>query len=289
MEPSRYGPFPYTPIHQRPKISWPNGAQLAVWVTPNIEFFPLNEKVPFGVGINPDVLGWSVRDYGARIGVFRVMDVLSKHGIRATVCLNSEVCDAYPQIMEEGMKLNWEFMGHGESNARYVDSMSPEEERRSIFATFERIEACTGTRPRGWLSPGVRMTWNTLDYLAEAGCDYFCDFVNDDQPYLMDIGGTQMVSIPYSSEINDLPAFLREGRTAEEFATKIKRQFDVLYREGAESGRVMAISLHPFLIGVPHRIDALDDALEYVCGHDKVWLATGSEIIDHYLNSGATF
>jgi peptidoglycan/xylan/chitin deacetylase (PgdA/CDA1 family) len=289
MEPSRYGPFPYTPITQRPKLKWPNGAQLALWVTPNIEVFALDEAVPMSYGGIPDVLGWSVRDYGARVGVFRVMDVLSRHGIRATVCLNSEVCDAYPQIVEEAMKLDWEFMGHGESNARYVDSMAPEEERRSIFSTFDRIEAFTGTRPRGWLSPGVRMTWNTLDYLAEAGCDYFCDFVNDDQPYLMDIGGKRMVSIPYSSEINDLPAFLREMRTAEEFETKIKRQFDVLYREGAESGRVMAISLHPFLIGVPHRIGALESALEYICGHDKVWLATGSEIIDHYLNSGATF
>ena len=289
MEPTRYGPFAYTPITQRPKITWPNGAQLALWIAPNIEFFPLNEPVPMSIGVTPDVLGWSVRHYGARVGVFRVMDVLSKHGIRATVCLNSEVCDEYPQIIDEAMKLDWEFMGHGESNARYVDSMSPEEERRVIFSTFDRIEAASGKRPRGWLSPGVRMTWNTLDFLAEAGCDYFCDFVNDDQPYLMDIGGKQMVSIPYSSEINDLPAFLHENRTAEEFATKIKRQFDVLYREGAESDRVMAISLHPFLIGVPHRIDALNDALEYVCGHDKVWLATGSEIIDHYLKSGATF
>lgn len=289
MEPSRYGPFPYTPIIQRPKLKWPNGAQLALWVTPNIEVFALDEAIPMSYGGIPDVLGWSVRDYGARVGVFRVMDVLSRHGIRATVCLNSEVCDAYPQIVEEAMKLDWEFMGHGESNARYVDSMAPEEERRAIFSTFDRIEAFTGTRPRGWLSPGVRMTWNTLDYLAEAGCDYFCDFVNDDQPYLMDIGGKRMVSIPYSSEINDLPAFLREMRTAEEFETKIKRQFDVLYREGAESGRVMAISLHPFLIGVPHRIGALESALEYICGHEGVWLATGSEIIDHYLNSGATF
>lgn len=289
MEPSRYGPFAYTPITRRPKIKWPNGARLALWVAPNIEFFPLNEAIPMSYGGVPDVLGWSVRDYGARVGVFRVMDVLSRHGIRGTVCLNSEVCDEYPQIVEDAMKLDWEFMGHGESNARYVDSMPPEEERRAIFSTFDRIEGFTGKRPRGWLSPGVRMTWNTLDFLVEAGCEYFCDFVNDDQPYLMDIGGKQMVSIPYSSEINDLPAFLRENRTAEEFETKIKRQFDVLYREGAESGRVMAISLHPFLIGVPHRIGALDSALEYICSHDDVWLATGSEIMDHYLQSGTTF
>ncbi len=154
--------------------------------------------------------------------------------------------------------------------------------RRVIFSTFDRIEKYTGTRLRGWLSPGVRMTWHTLDFFAEAGCDYFCDFINDDQPYLMDAGGKGMVSIPYSSEINDLSAFLQYNRTAEEFETMIRRQFDVLYREGEESGRVMAICLHPFLIGVPHRIDALDSALEYICGHEGLWRATGSEIVDHY-------
>ncbi len=282
MKPQRTGPFPYIPIHQRPKLTWPGNARVALWVVPNIEFFPLDEEVPFGIGINPDVLGWSKRDYGGRVGTFRVMEVLARHGIRGTVALNSEVCDAYPQIVDETMKLGWEFMGHGESNARYVDAMTPEEERRVIFSTFDRIEKYTGTRPRGWLSPGVRMTWHTLDFFAEAGCDYFCDFINDDQPYLMDAGGKGMVSIPYSSEINDLSAFLQYNRTAEEFETMIRRQFDVLYREGEESGRVMAICLHPFLIGVPHRIDALDSALEYICGHEGLWRATGSEIVDHY-------
>ncbi len=282
MKPQRTGPFPYIPIHQRPKLTWPGNARVALWVVPNIEFFPLDEEVPFGIGINPDVLGWSKRGYGGRVGTFRVMEVLARHGIRGTVALNSEVCDAYPQIVDETMKLGWEFMGHGESNARYVDAMTPEEERRVIFSTFDRIEKYTGTRPRGWLSPGVRMTWHTLDFFAEAGCDFFCDFINDDQPYLMDAGGKGMVSIPYSSEINDLSAFLQYNRTAEEFETMIRRQFDVLYREGEESGRVMAICLHPFLIGVPHRIDALDSALEYICGHEGLWRATGSEIVDHY-------
>ncbi len=245
--------------------------------------------MPFGIGVLPDVLGWSQRDYGGRIGTFRMMEVMERYGIRGTVALNSEVCEAYPQVMEEAMRLDWEFMSHGESNARYVDSMEPDDERRSIHNSFDVIEKFTGKRPRGWLSPGVRMTWNTLDCLAEIDCDYFCDFVNDDQPYLMDVGGKRMVSIPYSSEINDLSAILRYNRTAEEFESMIKRQFDVLYREGEESGRVMAICLHPFLIGVPHRIDALDKALEYICGHDGVWKTTGSEIVDHFLESDATF
>ena len=289
MEPRVYGPFPYTPIIERPVLRWPNGARIAVWVVPNIEFFPLNEKVFFGAGFIPDVLAWSSRDYGARVGIFRMMEVMDRYGIRGTVALNSEVCDAYPQIIDEAKKRGWEFMGHNQSNSRPLNQIPPETEKAVIQGTFDRIEQATGTRPRGWLGGGVIETWNTLDYLIDAGGQYVCDWVNDDQPYLMDVDGRRLVSVPYASETNDFSAFLRWGMTPDQFADQVRRQFDVLYRESAESGRVMALSLHPFLIGVAHRIGALETALEHICGHDDVWLATGGEIMDHYLDSGATF
>jgi peptidoglycan/xylan/chitin deacetylase (PgdA/CDA1 family) len=152
-----------------------------------------------------------------------------------------------------------------------------------------KIEQITGSKPRGWLGSGLQETWNTLDYLAASGIDYVCDWVNDDQPYLMDVGAGRMVSLPYSTEINDLPAFHRFFRSVEDFEAMIRRQFDTLYREGAESGRVMAIALHPFVIGMPHRIWALESGLDYIAGHDDVWFATGREIVDHYLASGSTF
>lgn len=152
-----------------------------------------------------------------------------------------------------------------------------------IFGTLDRIEKAIGKRPRGWLGSGLIETWNTLDYLVEGGVDYVCDWVNDDQPYLMDVGGKRLVSIPYSIEINDLPVILTGGHTAFEFRDMIRAQFDVLYREGAESARVMAICLHPFVIGQPHRIGALEEALAYICKHEGVWLATGSEIVDNFL------
>ena len=288
MEPQRYGPFRYTPINRRPKITWPDGKRLALWVIPNIETFPLDEPVPGGTGIAPDIINWAPRDYGARVGVFRIMEVLARHGVRGTVTLNSEVCDDYPEIIEDAMSLEWEFMGHNQSNSRYLHLMEPEEERRVVKSTFDRIEAATSTRPKGWLSSGLQQSWHTLDYLIENGASYVADWINDDQPYLMDVGGKTICSIPYSGEINDLPAF-RQGKSSDEFELMIRRQFDTLYSESAKSGRVMAICLHPFVIGVQHRIWALDSALEYICGHDDVWLATGSEIIDHYLKSGATF
>jgi allantoinase len=288
MEPRRYGPFPYTPINRRPTLKWPNGARVAVWVIPNIEFFPLNEVVPGSRGHVPEVSSWSQRDYGARIGVFRIMDALSSRDIRASVTLNSEVCDVYPEIMEDAMALGWEFLGHNQSNSRPFHETPPEGDEKLVRDTLARIEQTTGRKPRGWLGSGLQETWHTLDYLAGEGLDYVCDWVNDDQPYFIDAGDRKMVSLPYSTEINDLPQF-RTGKSSDEFELMMRRQFDRLYMEGAESGRVMAICLHPFVIGVSHRIWALESALDYIKGHDDVWFATGEEIVDAWLESGATF
>jgi allantoinase len=287
MKPSTYGPFPYSPIIQRPRLTWPNGAHVALWVMPNIEFFSLQEKVPAGSGGTgtpvPDVPSWAARDYGNRVGIFRMMQVMDRYGVRGTVALNSEVCVHHPVIIEEGNKRNWEWAGHNESNTRRLNEVPAEEEPKLIQRALATIEKASGTRPVGWLGSGLQETWNTLDYLADAGCEYVCDWTNDDQPYVMTLaGGKSIISIPYSHEINDKPVFERRHHTAVQFQEMICRQFDVLYREGAESGRVMAIALHPYLTGVPHRIDALDAALAHICKHDKVWLATGSEIARHY-------
>ena len=287
MKPARYGPFPYSPIIHRPALKWPDGAHVALWIIPNIEFFALDEKVPPGSGGTgvpvPDVPTWSARDYGNRVGVFRLMEVLEKHGIRATVALNSELCTEHPAIIKEGNKLKWEWMGHCESNTRRLNAASPGEEPRIIKDSLAVIEKATGARPRGWLGSGLQETWDTLDLLADNGLDYVCDWTNDDQPYIMSLDGNKtLVSVPYSHEINDKPVFEKFHRTADQFHDMICRQFDVLYREGAQSGRVMAIAIHPYLTGVPHRIDAFDAALGYISRHGKVWKTTGADIARHY-------
>jgi peptidoglycan/xylan/chitin deacetylase (PgdA/CDA1 family) len=188
MKPGRTGPFDYSPIVRRPKLEWPNGKRLAFWVIPNIETFALDEKMPEGGANIPNVFSWAKREYGNRVGVFRIMKVLSRYNIRATVAPNSEVCEAAPAIIEEALKLGWEFMGHGESNTRRLsDATSIDEERALIDRTLSRIETATGLRPRGWLGPGLQETWNTLDHLVAEGCLYVADWVNDDQPYLFEI------------------------------------------------------------------------------------------------------
>jgi peptidoglycan/xylan/chitin deacetylase (PgdA/CDA1 family) len=293
MQPRDYGPFPYVPIKDRPKLDWPDGARLAVWVIPNIEFFPLTRGVPPNPGAPagkpPSVRAWAQRDYGNRVGIWRIMDVLEKHGMRASPTLNSDICDHHPQIVRAAVELGWEILGHNQTNSVWLDALSPDEERETIRLTLSRIAELTGRKPLGWLGSGLAETWHTLDFLADEGCLYVADWVNDDQPYMMDIGGKPLVSIPYSYEINDAPFIGYRNGTVDEFELAIRRQFDTLYAEGAQSGRVMAICLHPYLIGVPHRIAGLDRALGYTRAHDGVWFATGEEIVRHWLGSGATF
>jgi peptidoglycan/xylan/chitin deacetylase (PgdA/CDA1 family) len=287
MKPAPYGPFPYSPIISRPALKWPDGARVALWVVPNVEFFSLAEKVPPAAGGSggpvPDVPAWAIRDYGNRVGIFRLMGVLDRHGIRATVALNSELCAQHPEIIAEGNRRHWEWMGHNESNTRRLNAVPPEEEAGIIARTLATIAEATGKRPVGWLGSGLQETWDTLDLLAAQGCEYVGDWVNDDQPYMMTLEqGRRIVAMPYTQEINDKPVFERAHRTAAEFRDMICAQFDVLYREGADSGRVMAIAIHPYLTGVPHRIDAFDAALAYISAHRGVWKATGAEIARCY-------
>jgi peptidoglycan/xylan/chitin deacetylase (PgdA/CDA1 family) len=286
MKPRSYGPFPYSPIADRPPLVWPDGAHVALWVIPNIEYFSLMERPGgYGAGVKvPDVVMWCERDYGNRVGVFRMMETLDRYGIRGTVALNSDVCANHPQIIAEGEKRRWEWMGHNESNTRRLNEAEPDEEARIIRNAFATIEKATGKRPKGWLSSGLQETWNTLDHLVDNGCEYVADWCNDDQPYQMTLDdGRTIVAMPYTQQLNDKSAVERRLVSADGFRQMICDQFDVLHREGAKSGRVMAIALHPYIMGVPHRIGALDAALKYVCRHRNVWKATGAEIARHYL------
>jgi allantoinase len=265
--------FPYQAIVDRPRVAWPDGARVAVWVIPNIEHFHIE------IGNHaPDIRNHSRRDYGNRVGVWRIIEVLAKHGVRGTVALNAEVGRYYPRIMEEVTKLKWELMGHGLTNSVLLTGM-PKDEEAALIAEVHEVIGQWGQTMRGWLGPGLSETWHTLDLLRENGVEYVCDWVNDDLPYRMNNG---LYSIPYSIELNDMPLFNMPSIDIGDFERRIRETFDVLYDEGARNGRVMAIALHPFLIGVPHRIRALDRALAYIASHGNVWFATGSEIIDAY-------
>lgn len=266
--------FPYSAIVDRPPLKWPNDAQIAVWVVPNIEHYELEVQ-----GRQADVRTLSLRDYGNRVGIWRLMNALTEFGVRGTVALNSAVCRLYPRILERALELDWELMGHGITNSQANYDLEPDDERRMIETVVEDIRSFQGKPPRGWLGPALGETLQTLDLLKNAGIEYVCDWVNDDQPYRMNNG---LYSIPYTIELNDRPFFREPSAMAWEYQRVIRAAFDVLYREGAQQPRVMCIALHPFIIGQPNRIDALRSALKYITSHQRVWLATGSEIIDAF-------
>jgi allantoinase len=276
--------FDYSAIIDRPPLRLPNNARLAVWIIPNIEYFEFDGP---GIGMAPppgfpDVLNYAWRDYGTRIGVWRLMELFDRYELRATVALNAKVCEFYPRIIEEGVKRNWEFMGHGLTNSQMLANLPEEEERKVIRTTIETIAKAVGKPPRGWLGPALAETIRTPDLLAESGISYLCDWCNDDQPYPFRVRTGRLISIPYANEINDIPFFVGKGATPDQFREAIQDCFDVMYDEGKRTAKVMAIALHPFLTGVPHRQKSLAMALAYIKQHDNVWFATGSEIADWY-------
>ena len=266
--------FPFSPIIDRPPLKWPDGARVAVWVVPNIEHYELELE-----GRRADVRNLSHREYGNRVGIWRLMEALTEYGVPGTVALNSSVCHHYPRIVERALDLGWELMGHGLTNSQANHELEKSDEQQMIVAVVDEIRAFQGKAPRGWLGPALSETADTLDLLKQAGLEYTCDWVNDDQPYRMNNG---LYSIPYTIELNDRPLFREPWATAWGYERMIKASFDVLYREGAVHARVMCIALHPFIIGQPNKIDALRGALAHITAHDKVWLATGSQIIDAF-------
>jgi peptidoglycan/xylan/chitin deacetylase (PgdA/CDA1 family) len=283
-----HGRYDYSPIVEREPLRFPNGARIAVWVVPNIEHFafgsPSTSIADITANLVPDVLNYAWRDYGVRVGVWRMIDVMQQNDIRGTVALNSDVCHHYPQIIEATHALGWEHMGHGKTNSVWINQQSETEERALIREVLDTIGQATGQRPKGWLSPSLTESLNTPDLLAEEGVEYLADWANDEQPYAMQVRNKTLLSMPYSIEINDITVFLGNHGTAEEFYTRIVDQFDVLYEDGQVSGRVMSISLHPFLIGHGFRSKYLDRALKYIRSREEVWLATGTEISDWYRN-----
>jgi allantoinase len=275
--------YPYWPLPERPIIRWPNEARIAFWLIPNIEHFRLTGGERTAGTTDPDVYQYAARDYGVRVGIWRMMDVLDKHGLRATVALNSDVCRFEPQIIKAGVDRGWEWMGHGITNSERLLGMDEATERRTVQQVVSSITEATGAAPRGWLGPGLGETPRTPDILAENGISYVADWCADDQPFPIRVANQgRLISVPYSTEFNDIPAFTRAGHTPEAFFQMIRDQFDVLYEEGQYSGRVMALALHPYLTGHPYRSKWLDQALEYIAGHDQVWLATGGEIASWY-------
>ncbi|MBS1888535.1 MAG: polysaccharide deacetylase family protein [Actinobacteria bacterium] len=280
-------PFAYTPLPEREPIRWPGDARVAFYVGLNIEHYhvdaPATSIFPGTAALKPDPLNYGWRDYGPRVGIWRMIELLDRLEMPASVLLNSEVCVENPEIVAAGVERDWAWLAHGHTNSRlHTGFESPAEEAAALGEMFDQLEQATGTRPRGWLGPALTETFETPGFLAGLGGSYVLDWCNDDQPYPL-LGQDRMISVPYSIELNDIPLFVGKSFTGPQFREMIVDWFDQLYKDGESTGRVMTIALHPFIANQPSRHRYLEEALEHIAGHDGVWLTTSDAIADHYL------
>jgi allantoinase len=279
--------LPYSPIADRPKLRLPSGARVAVWTIVNVEVWdtahPMPRTVvppPMGQPLLPDVPNWAWHEYGMRVGFGRFLEVLGARGLRASFAVNGAACEIYPQACKAAHEAGWDFIGHGfiQRPMHRVD-----DQPGAIRQTIEAITALTGKPPRGWESPGLTETNETLDHLAAAGIEYVCDWCLDDQPVLLRSMPKPIVAMPYTLEINDVMISAVQGHRSDEIVLRGIDQFDRLYKDGAVQPRIMAISIHPYLTGVPHRIKYLEALYDHILRHEGVVMWTGSEILDWYL------
>jgi allantoinase len=282
--------YDYWPYQDRPKIEWPGGARLAFWVAPNIEFYeldpPANPQRKAWPQPYPALPGYSIRDYGNRVGHVRQMGLLDKYGVKGSISLSTALCDHHPEIIAMCAERDWEFFSHGIYNTRYTYGLSEEQEREMILDSVNTIEKHTGQKPAGYLAPALSHSEHTIDLFAEAGGRYTCDLFHDDQPTPVKVrNGSRFVSIPYSLEMNDTIAYVVNKIEPRRYGQILKDNFDQLYREGADSGTVMCIPTHNYQVSCPHRMRAFEEALEYITGHSDVWVTTGREIADYFIDN----
>jgi peptidoglycan/xylan/chitin deacetylase (PgdA/CDA1 family) len=278
--------FEYSAIVDRPRWKLPRSARIAVWTIVNVEEWDIEKPMarqylpaPQGVTTVPDVPNWAWHDYGMRVGFWRILDALTRRRLKATTAINAGVCQSYPRVAGAMRDAGWEFMGHG---VRQGAMHLLPDQRGAIRESVQIIEKFTGSRPKGWLGPGLSETWETLDLLAEEGIEYVSDWVNDDQPYEIRTTRGRLVSVPYTLELNDIPAMVVQHHESAAWVQRCRDQFDRLYAEGAANPRVMAIAVHPYIHGVPHRIRYFEAVYDYIRRKKGVWFTTGAEIADWY-------
>ncbi len=278
--------IPYRMSSERPRIAPPDGKPLIVHLVVNVEHWqfdqPMPRKVlpaPHGLEQVPDIPNFSWADYGMRAGMPRILEMFAARGLPASTSINAGVIDAYPSCAEAMLAAGWEFIGHG----IHQRSISGEtDEAALIDAAREKLEAFTGTRMRGWLSPGLRESFETPDLLKAAGVDYVCDWVIDDLPSWMTTTGGPLMAMPYNTEINDSIIYAVEKHASAEMYSRLKNTLETFDSELKTNPRVLALGLHPHLIAVPHRIGYLGRMLDDLMARDDVVFMTGSQIADWY-------
>ena len=278
----------YSAIVDREPLKLPGSARMVVWVIVNIEEWDPRETMPrtvltppAGGAPLPDIPNWAWHEYGNRVGFWRLLEALDNHGIKAVLAINGKAIGSYDAISRAALDRGWEFMGHGfgQKNMQKVA-----DEREDIRKTAQAIKQFTGKAPRGWLGPGLTETWETPDLLAEEGFKYVCDWVLDDQPVVLKTRSKPIVNIPYTQECNDVAMMLIQHHKASEYHDRAMDQFEQIYHDSAGSVRVMALVVHPYIMGAPHRAKHFRRVLEKISRLPDIAFWTGEQIYDWYLS-----
>ena len=283
--------YEWSMLHERPTVQWPGGARVAVWINVALEFFPLDQpaapfKAPGGmVTPYPDLRHYTLRDYGNRIGVFRVFRLLEELGIEPSVSFNSKVAQRYPRLMEEVVRREWEVIANGvDMGTLHHGELDIAEETAQIDESLGVLRDMSGQPVTGWLSPARSESMNTLDLLAERGVEYVSDWYNDDMPYPLTTANGIIHSMPMSHELDDQTIQLQYQQSEVSFADQVEDAMAAVHRESsAADGRIVSLVIHPWMSGQPHRIRALRRALSSLIEHEGVWTAPGSRILDAFV------
>jgi allantoinase len=277
---------PYSAIVDRPKLQLPDNGRMLVWLIVNVEHWSIERAMPrtvlsppMGQPLLPDVPNWAWHEYGMRVGFWRIYDALNQRGIVPTMATNGIVCESYPRIVEAALKKDWEIMGHG-----FVQGPMHklENQQEAIQSTVDTIKRFSGKAPVGWESPGLTENDQTLDCLSRSGIEYVADWVLDDQPVWLQAQPKPVLSVPYTVELNDIPMMLLQQNRSEEMLLRGIDQFERLWQESETIPRVMAISVHPYVTGVAHRIGYFEKLLDHIQSRAGVVIKTGEQISNWY-------
>ena len=285
-----HGRYPYSALPDRPVYDWPGGRRLAVYIAINLETFE------FGAGLGaelapggpqPDVLNYAWRDWGNRVGAWRLRDLLETLALPASVLANSRLYEDCPGLIEAFRARGDEIVGHGRTNAERQGDLDEAAERVLIAEATQALTRGEGRAPGGWLGPWISQSRVTPDLLAEAGYRYLLDWCHDDQPIWFRTRTRPILAVPYPQELNDIPAIVARKETGRAFAQAIRDGFDEMLAQSAKAPLVMGIALHPYIVGQPHRLRPLREVLAYIAGHrDRIWLTTAGEIATHIERQG---
>jgi len=282
-----HGYYDWSPIINRKPLKWPNDARVALVVIVNLEHWdwelpPDVPGAPTGP-FRPNLAEYSQHEYGNRVGVFRILGILDKYGIKPTIAMDKTVADSYPYLVNECKKRSLEVMAHGTTARRPLHSgMTPDVERAYIKDSIASVTKAMGKAPTGWLGPDYAETMNTPNLLAAEGIRYVCDWSNDEQPYRMKVPTGELYSIGVDYDLDDMFIHWTGRRLIDEYRQIMVDQFDGLYRDGARSGRLMVVNVHPWVTGWPWRSVYLDRAMAHIGKHPNVWKASASDVVDWF-------